>query len=342
VSIEVDLTRADWGAAGPNYATATVPFGSRPGVEAHHTVGTYGVPVDGRRGNEAGRIAKAIQGDHLGRGWADVFYHYMIHRDGTIVELRDVTWKSGPIDYVTVVFPGNYDNLELNDRQKAAFLKLRGRLVAAGVGEKVRRHRDRASVSCPGRSVAAWVGQGFPSPYRSAPAADKAPRGYVTRGDRGDQVREVQREVARLLPGHPDLHDPDGIFGPKTARLVVDAYDLVGLTASDPERPRVGPKSLAAFRAAEPAGTLAEPGFVFEHDVELRSGSEGPAVKELQEALAAYAPDDPDAHDPDGAFGPMTARWAARVMVELGLVSSAPGNPIVGPRTRAALEDELA
>lgn len=90
-----------------------------------------------------------------------------------------------------------------------------------------------------------------------APPPAPAPRSWVTVGDRdgdlpGTPVRDLQQQLARLLPDHPAAHAPDGIFGEQTRQLVLAAYSHVGLSAADPAEPRVGARSMAALRAAAP------------------------------------------------------------------------------------------
>ena len=113
-------------------------------------------------------------------------------------------------------------------------------------------------------AIARGLLDGFGLPFIPVPSGgEKRPdlndrKNYVTVGDVGDPVRELQVELARLLPDHEAAHPPDGDFGPKTLELVLAAYQHVGLEAADPNRPRVGPRSMQAFKAADPVRPSAE------------------------------------------------------------------------------------
>jgi len=158
-------------------------------------------------------------------------------------------------------------------------------------------------------------------------------KGYITRDSRGPHVRDWQRLCERILPNHRDAHKPDGIFGPMTVRWTIAVYAVIGLTARDPSRPRVGQRSISTAEEY-----LSRPRFTFKHTVLLRHGNVGPAVSEWQRACSFVLPNDRDRHRADGWWGPKTNRWTGRVMTRLGLVPRPPTNPIVGPRTRGAVE----
>ena len=78
-----------------------------------------------------------------------------------------------------------------------------------------------------------------------------ASRSYVTVGDEGEAVREWQEllmEKGFALP----RFGADGVFGEETRTATLDAYEALGLTASDPSAPRVGSRSFSALRDYQP------------------------------------------------------------------------------------------
>lgn len=163
------LTREDWGARPPARPYVTFPDSKYVGMEAHHTVGQGGVP--------AAQGAREVQNFHLDvKGWTDIFYAFLIHQDGTLVEGRgwnkaqgtENTWDpdgSGPIPkgyLMPVVFLGNYESgqsglppaLQLTDAQVETWHALRAFLLAKNPqATGVRYHKMRSGTACPGNNV---------------------------------------------------------------------------------------------------------------------------------------------------------------------------------------------
>jgi hypothetical protein len=143
------VTRVQWSARPRNHTPRRLLPLHRPGVELHHSVGLYGAAT-------AGAWARSMQADHLGRpGWADVWYALGIWTDGTPVELRGVDWRSAPTDHLTVCLAGNYDQRVPTADQWSTLTVIRQNLVAAGGGDRLGWHGQRAAVSCPGRHAIA-------------------------------------------------------------------------------------------------------------------------------------------------------------------------------------------
>lgn len=151
------VTRADWDAQPPARSYVNIPMDDRPGLETHHSVGLYGT-------NTPEAFARAVQADHLGRGWTDAFYNYTIWFDGRIIELRPDHAKSGPIEHLTICLPGNYNSRVLTAEQNRAWHQLRAHLRARGGGPEVAWHGQRAAVGCPGATVIGWLRAGHPLP----------------------------------------------------------------------------------------------------------------------------------------------------------------------------------
>jgi peptidoglycan hydrolase-like protein with peptidoglycan-binding domain len=107
-------------------------------------------------------------------------------------------------------------------------------------------------------------------------------------GDRGDDVRHLQRALRRV----PDASVAvDGIFGQLTEAAVRRAQLVAGLTADGV----VGPKTWAALPDGAPMPRLSV-------------GSSGDAVRRLQQVLTDGAPGHWTVapHGVDGMFGPRT------------------------------------
>jgi len=74
-------------------------------------------------------------------------------------------------------------------------------------------------------------------------------RPYVTTGDDDPRAKIWKELASELLPNSPNaFRSPDGRFGPQTVRLTLEAFEVLGLSASDPSAPRVGPRSVQAAR----------------------------------------------------------------------------------------------
>ena len=152
----LELTRIDWRARKPNRARVRIDSRSRPGIEAHHSVGIYGASTF-----EA--FLRSVQADHLGRGWTDGFYNVAVWTDGTIGELRGLAYKSGPVSHLTICLAGNYDQRQISDEQKMAVARIRQWLLAVNPkATDIAWHGRRANVSCPGRNVIPWLRAGMP------------------------------------------------------------------------------------------------------------------------------------------------------------------------------------
>lgn len=154
------LTREQWGARPPSRSYVHIDWSSRPGLETHHSVGVYGT-------NNPEAFARGVQNDHLGRGWTDIFYNYLLWYDGTIIEGRPDFAKSGPISHLTICFAGNYNNRSLTDAQNISWHYVRDYLTSNGGGNDVAWHGQRAAVGCPGSNVINWLEDNHPLPQSS-------------------------------------------------------------------------------------------------------------------------------------------------------------------------------
>ena len=136
-----------------------------------------------------------------------------------------------------------------------------------------------------------------------------APWPLVRQGERGFPVRPLQH----LLRAREHPVDVDGIFGPRTKGAVRDFQRSKGL----PDDGIVGPQTW--------------PRLV----VQVRRGSEGPAVRAVQEVMKfhAQASDEGPPVKVDGIFGPRTDAWVRGFQTAVGTASDG----IIGPITWRAL-----
>lgn len=149
---------------------------------------------------------------------------------------------------------------------------------------------------------------------RRTSSVNRSQRPALREGDRGVAVKQMQSQLNRIgfKPG-----PRDGIFGPRTEAALKRFQRSRGLEPTG----RFNEKTNAAL---ERAATLKLP-----KGVMLREGSRGPAVKQLQKALAGRG------FNPgpkDGMFGPRTEAALKRFQRSRGI--SADG--VYGPQTRSA------
>lgn len=171
--------------------------------------------------------------DHVAKGWPSIGYHFWVERDGTILQLNDlsavVNHSRGrvPVPHLqpnqnlaAVVFPGDYRTLEPTPAQRGSLLLLFAILrEALGVEEDMLfSHRELKTTACPGihlvREVNSIVG-------RSGAGVG----GALVRQACPRNVSEAQRALDLL--GHK--LDIDGIWGPQTNECIIQATGISGL-----------------------------------------------------------------------------------------------------------------
>ncbi len=161
-----------------------------------------------------------------------------------------------------------------------------------------------------------------------------APAGAATvlrQGDRGEAVAAWQGQLNQVRD--PDIAT-DGVFGPATDAATRGFQRDSGFPPADVDGV-VGPQTRAAMDralggAAPPPGPAPAPA-----STTLRRGASGPAVRDLQEQLAAQRY---WLGTPDGAFGDLTHQ----AVVAFQKVNGLARDGIVGPATRAALAQPAA
>lgn len=140
----------------------------------------------------------------------------------------------------------------------------------------------------------------------------------LKKGSVGAKVKELQQMLNKIVTLEYRLV-VDGIFGPKTEAIVKLSQFFYFLQ----EDGIVGPKTWKALYAGAPV------------DMPILSrGSEGPLVKEVQEALNGL---NPNRLVVDGIFGPKTEAAIKDLQKNSSTEVDRNGKIIVGPKTWKAL-----
>ena len=258
----IDLTRSDWGADAPAFPVPTRPLGDRPGVELHHTVGTYGA-------SRPEAMLRAMDADHRDRlGSPTVWYGLVVWPDGTIVEGRGLDALSGEIPHVTIALAGDYDRRQVPEEMAEAVARLVDALRREGVGDEVVWHALRGGSECPGAYGIELAERLRDGDLDAGEPRDLGDRVLRLRDPmmRGRDVEDLQERLNEWLAASGvdlDDLDVDGVFGPLTAEAASAFMDVeMGVRTDDP---RVGPRTAAKLdrvgdRIAE--GRYGDPDYV--------------------------------------------------------------------------------
>ena len=148
------IDRRDWARYGPNPRRADRMRGVHR-ITIHHD----GMDVFASTSRDAAaRRLESIRRAHVGRGWADIGYHFAIDPAGRVWEGRPLDLQGAHVKHhnahnLGVLVMGNYE------RQRPSEATVRGlesfvaaQLAAFGVDPaEVRTHRELAATACPGR-----------------------------------------------------------------------------------------------------------------------------------------------------------------------------------------------
>jgi len=122
------------------------------------------------------------------RGWADIGYHFLIDRDGTIAKGRDIAKDGAHVQghnrgTIGISLFGGHGSAETDKfsehftpEQDAALRKLIAELQATYGKVPVTGHNQYAAKACPGFNVPAWFGaKAAPKPVPKMPAQTPKP-----------------------------------------------------------------------------------------------------------------------------------------------------------------------
>ncbi|MEM1165523.1 MAG: peptidoglycan recognition family protein [Planctomycetota bacterium] len=108
----------------------------------------------------AARRIDNIRRGHVGRGWGDIGYHYVIDPAGRVWSGRPLGWqgahvKDHNVANVGICVLGNYERQHPNSAQLAAVDRtISGLMTAHSVSpSRVYTHRELRPTACPGRSL---------------------------------------------------------------------------------------------------------------------------------------------------------------------------------------------
>jgi hypothetical protein len=150
------VPRSKWARSGPIVALAK-PMGSVRRITVHHDAID---PLPSSSPDDVARRLEAIRNGHIGRGWADIGYHYAIDPSGRIWQGRPLTLQGAHVgdqneNNLGVVMLGNFErqaptrqSLESLDRLIA--WEMRRYRISMG---EIRTHREMSPTACPGRNL---------------------------------------------------------------------------------------------------------------------------------------------------------------------------------------------
>lgn len=210
------VSRAEWGAA-----PATRP--GRPwrvGQPTGWTVHWAGVAVPTQPHEKCDDGVRADQRYHLGNGYSDVAYSFLVCQHGTVYEGRGYEVQSaanygGNSLRLAVQFHGG-PGTPFSAATRRAIRSLVYETGPASARGHAIPHRLEPScaTTCPGDEITAWVRNGMPTEPAPAPSPN---RPTLRPGDRGPDVRKLQQRLNSVLGGNLVA---DGVFGPFTKRAV--------------------------------------------------------------------------------------------------------------------------
>lgn len=123
-------------------------------IEIHHSATEITSPIT---------AVRSFQRVHMNTNkWNDIFYNWLVHPDGTILEGRGWGTSARAENYMMFCLIGNYDTDQVTDAQKVSVEWLRNAAIARmpQLGTKnVGWHNDRDATACPGKHVVTWIKQ---------------------------------------------------------------------------------------------------------------------------------------------------------------------------------------
>ena len=211
----------------------------------------------------------AWQRQHMNtHGWVDIGYTAGYWKGNVFAGrgygVRPAAQRAGNADHYAFVWLGGSGEVPTEEDFATLAWMINDARDNGGAGRSTKPHSFWVATACPGPDIRAklgeWDGKNVvvpdlrPEP-EPAPEPTPAPTPtptvtYITRGSTGARVREWQRLLISKGFGIPA--GPTGNFLDQTVRATNQAYAAVGLSAADPNRPRVGERSFEALRSYNP------------------------------------------------------------------------------------------
>ena len=154
------LARREWTSTGPIMSLIN-PMNGIDRITVHHSA----VIAAGVRGkSDATRMLNAIRSGHVGQGWADIGYHFIIDPQGNIWEGRPVRYQGAHVKEnnehnLGIMCLGNFDQ----ERPSSAMLSTLDGFVADRMRaynvplSRVYTHQEIRSTECPGRNLQGYM-----------------------------------------------------------------------------------------------------------------------------------------------------------------------------------------
>ncbi|MEM8783330.1 MAG: peptidoglycan recognition family protein, partial [Planctomycetota bacterium] len=130
-------------------------------ITVHHAGGSPFWNTDAR---STYRTLESIRGGHRSNGWADIGYHFIVDRDGRILEGRSLRYQGAHVKdnnehNVGVMVLGNFNEQSPSARQLQSLNATLNALAATYQVpvHRVYTHRELGQTACPGRSLQAHM-----------------------------------------------------------------------------------------------------------------------------------------------------------------------------------------
>ncbi len=156
------IARRHWTRAGTIRSRAN-PMRGVNRITLHHAGGT---PVYFADTATVARYLESIRRGHVGRGWADIGYHYAIDRAGRVWETRPIVYQGAHVKdqnehNIGVLVMGNFDKQSPSQAQVVTMQKFVAELrrkykVTASPSVRrsnVRTHQEWNPTACPGKRL---------------------------------------------------------------------------------------------------------------------------------------------------------------------------------------------
>ncbi|MEM1445833.1 MAG: peptidoglycan recognition family protein [Planctomycetota bacterium] len=130
-------------------------------ITVHHAGGQAFWATDAR---STYKTLESIRGGHRSNGWADIGYHFIVDRDGRVLEGRNLRYQGAHVSEnnehnVGVMVLGNFNEQSPSRRQLTALNATLNALAAAYQVpvHRVYTHRELGKTACPGRNLQAHM-----------------------------------------------------------------------------------------------------------------------------------------------------------------------------------------
>ena len=181
-------------------------------ITVHHTATKF---TNNRRTAKALRNIQTWHQRHPRKKLPDIAYHYVIDRNGFVLEARDSAFRGDthtrydPTGHLLICLLGNFEEQKPSDAQRDALVELiswasRHHDVPM---DAIGSHRDHAKTLCPGEHVHAWIQSGGVVAAVQERLEEGAVKRRVICGDTAREwIRQIERskrftpEDARQLP----------------------------------------------------------------------------------------------------------------------------------------------